>query len=288
MEICAIILDYRGALKTEACLKSLVSEGINTVLVVDNSADVQSSQQLDDALSRLSSNGIDYRLHILKPGDNLGFAGGVNFALAHAAGMHCDTILLLNNDASVMRGALLKLSNALTEDATSLVGPAIVDDDGIAQPMLWYQRFFGIQSKRVIPGAFPYLSGCCLLFRRQLLDAGKLLDETFFMYGEDTLLGWRMHVAQNPVKLVESAVVRHTGQNPAQQCTMFYEYQMARAHLLLATKTYRYRMEIPLLLFTKFFGLMLRAILRSLRYRKATPFLALLLAWMPLNIRKSV
>jgi len=287
MELCAIILDYRGAHKTEVCLQSLVSQGIDTVLVVDNSADALSSVRLAEVAARLSMQGTDFALHVLEPGKNLGFAGGVNYALTHAAGQHCNTILLLNNDASVAPGSILEMSHALAAGGASLVGPAIIDDDGASQPMLWYQRYFGIQSKRALPGSFPYLSGCCLLFQRELTIQGKLFDEKFFMYGEDALLGWRMTLEGKTVKLVESATVRHTGQSTLQKCTLFYEYHMARAHVLLAMKTFRNVAEIPLLLASKSCGLALRAARRCIRYKSAIPLWAFFLAWIPLNVRKT-
>jgi N-acetylglucosaminyl-diphospho-decaprenol L-rhamnosyltransferase len=287
MKICAIILDYRGASKTLACLQSLVSEGIDTVLVVDNSGNVQASEQLSDAIVRLKEQGIDYALNVLTPVENLGFGRGVNFALNDIAAQRCDAILLLNNDASMTSGSLAKMSDALSAGDADLIAPAIIDDHDIPQPMLWYQRFFGLLTDHALPGSFPYLSGCGLLFRRDLPVSGKLFDESFFMYGEDTLLGWKMARQKKTILRLNTAVVRHTGQDSTRPCTLFYEYHMARAHILLALKTWRSPLEIPLLLATKSMGLALRAMLRCFRYKSGIPLLAFFLAWLPISMRKS-
>jgi len=286
MKICAVILDYRGASKTKACLLSLVSEGIDTVLVVDNSANVQASEQLSDVLARLKAHGIDYTLHVLTPVENLGFARGVNFAINTAAAQSCDAILLLNNDASLTTGSVARMSEALSSRDADLIAPAIIDENDAVQAMMWYQRFFGLLTNRALPGSFPYLSGCCLLFRRDLPVSGSLFDESFFMYGEDTLLGWHMAARKKTMLRLDTALVRHTGQDPTSACTLFYEYHMARAHILLALKARRSLLEIPLLLIGKSMGLALRAMLRCYRYKSGIPILAFFLAWMPIPLRK--
>lgn len=287
MKICAIVLDYRSAARTEACLQSLLGQGLTAVLLVDNSADAQASRELDAAMRRLQAGGIDYALHIRRPQTNFGFARGVNFALKDDAARCCDAFLLLNNDATATSNMVPRLATSLVTGEADLVAPLIIDDVGNPQPILWYQRFFGLLTAHRLPSSFYYFSGCCLLFRRELLQSGKLFDEDFFMYGEDTLLGWQMIRDGKAMLCNKDAVVRHIGHGSSQQGKMFYEYHMARAHVLLALKTWRNPLEIPLLLFTKVLGLALRALQRSRNYRSATPLLAFFLAWLPLNIRAS-
>jgi GT2 family glycosyltransferase len=287
MKLCAIVLDYRGASKTARCLQSLCGQGIGSVLVVDNSDDDGASAELVSAIHDLQSAGVDYQLAILKPETNLGFARGVNFAISHLAAQNCDAILLLNNDATMAAGAAQQLAGALAAGEADIVVPAIVDDHGEPQPQLWYQRFFGLQTTRQLPGSYPYLSGCCMLFRPSLASSGKLFDEDFFMYGEDTLLGWRLLCERKRVATVSAAIVRHTGQGTWPRCSLFYEYHLARAHILLACKTWKNPMERPLLLLTKGTGLLARATRRSIHYRNGIPLKAFFLAWQARPIRKN-
>ena len=287
MKLCAIVLDYRGASKTEACLRSLAGQGVDTVIVVDNSDSHDASAALANAVERLKSAGIAQRLHVLRPDTNLGFARGVNFAISHPASGHCDSILLVNNDAIMSPGALQPMVAALSAGEAEIVAPMIVDDLDKPQPHLWYQRFFGLLTEHRLPGSYFYLSGCCMLFRRNLIPSGKLFDEDFFMYGEDTLLGWRMLQEGKRTRQIKDASVRHSGQNANRTSNLFYEYHVTRAHILLAKKTARIPAEKLILVCTKTAGLVLRALTRCIRYRSLTPAKALLLAWRPLAIRKA-
>ncbi len=60
--VCAIVIDYHGAEKTEKCVLSLSGQGIQTAYVLDNSGSDGAALKLGDALSRLQSEGIDYRI----------------------------------------------------------------------------------------------------------------------------------------------------------------------------------------------------------------------------------
>lgn len=284
MKICAIVLNYRNAARTEACLCSLTGEGLDAVLVVDNSADKHAAGELAVVMEWQAVH-MGCTLRLLNPGSNLGFARGVNLALNDAVALHCDAFLLINNDAVALPGMLSRLAAALADTGTAMVAPTVVDAAGKPQPMLWYQRFFGLLTARPLPGSFPYLSGCCLLVRRDMLEKGRLFDEDFFMYGEDTLLGWRLACAGTKPLHLDDAFVRHDGVGSSRRGQLFYEYHIARAHVLLALKTWRHPLEMPLLLASKCVGLSLRALWRSLRFRNAIPIKAFFMAWLALDIR---
>ncbi|HEY3327627.1 MAG TPA: glycosyltransferase family 2 protein [Novimethylophilus sp.] len=285
MNSCAIVLNYRNAERTEACLRSLVGQGIGAVLVVDNSADVRAAGELGAAIQRLQENLADFDLHVLTPAGNLGFARGVNAALEDERAKAYDIFLLINNDATAAPGMAGKLKAAMGDHHAAIALPSVRSADGLPQPTLWYQRYSGLMTAQPLPGSFMFPSGCCLMFGTASLTAGKLFDEDFFMYGEDVLLGWQlMHMGKAAYQVGE-AVVYHAGSASSGKNGLFYEYHTARAHILLALKTWHYRLEIPLLLMAKSSGMLLRAVWRSLRWRSATPVLAFLLAWLPLNIR---
>lgn len=284
MKICAIVLNYRNAKRTEACLCSLVAQGLDAVLVVDNSDDEHASYELAAMMERQKTL-MDCAIRLLNPKENLGFARGVNLALNDDAALHCDAALLINNDAIATPGMVASLTAALTNSGSAMVAPTVVDAAGKLQPMLWYQRYFGLLTTRWWPGSFPYLSGCCLLVSREMLKDGRLFDEDFFMYGEDTLLGWRLARAGTPAFLPYDTFVSHDGAGSSRRGQMFYEYHMARAHILLATKTWRYPVEIPLLLASKSCVLCMRALWRSARFGNMVPLKAFFMAWRALDVR---
>lgn len=284
MKICAIVLNYRDAVRTEACLRSLSGQGVDTVLLVDNSADAQAGAELAAMRTRLEG-AMDYVFRLLEPGSNLGFARGVNLALNDTSALSCDAFMLINNDAVAMPGMVARLVAALAYDDVPMVAPTVLDAAGRPRPMFWYQRFFGLLTTRQLPGSFPYLSGCCLLVQRAMLDEGRLFDEDFFMYGEDTLLGWRLaRAGKKPLRL-DDAFVRHDGAGSSRRGQLFYEYHMARAHVLLAMKTLRHPLEMPALLAGKCIALSLRALWRSMRFGSVAPLKAFLLAWSKRDIR---
>lgn len=254
------------------------------MLVVDNSADEHAAGELAVTLERLTEGG-DYMLRLINPNANLGFARGVNLALSDESALRCDAFLLINNDAVAMPDMVARLSAALAAPDMVMVAPTVVDTASQPQPILWYQRFFGLLTTHRLPGSFPYLSGCCLLVCREMLEEGRLFDEDFFMYGEDTLLGWRLACAgKKPLRLGE-AFVRHDGAGSSRRGQFFYEYHMARAHVLLAMKTWRRPWEVPLLLACKCVGLGARALWRSLRFENLVPLKAFFMAWRKLDIR---
>jgi GT2 family glycosyltransferase len=288
MRICAIVLNYRNATKTAECLCSLTGQGIDTVIVVDNSADITSARQLSEALEAVRAAGSDFAVRVLTPEENLGFAKGVNLALQHdaAAEMPHDTYLLLNNDAQATPSLIRLLASALASDPQLfLVAPAIISRSGERQCGSWYHRYLGLLTNRKTALSFPYFTGCCLMFRGNLVESGKLFDEAFFMYGEDVELGWRLYREDKRTMCVEDAIVHHEGSSSSRKAGLFYEYYLAHTHLLLALRTWYSPLEIPLMMLGKLMALAARAIVRCARYRSLVPLATYMLAWFPLKIR---
>jgi GT2 family glycosyltransferase len=135
------------------------------------------------------------------------------------------------------------------------------------------------------PLSFPYLSGCCLLFRRSLVENEPLFDEDFFMYGEDVYLSWRIQKTGKAITCTDDVTIIHEGTGSSNHGDLFYEYHVARGHILLALKTCEHHYDLPLFMLGRILYLSTRALIRSLRYFNLTPFVALVLCWFPLKIR---
>jgi hypothetical protein len=279
--VCAVVLDYQGAEKTGKCLLSLIGQGIRTAYVLDNSEADGASAELRAAVGRVRSTQPDFSIEILSTGKNLGFGGGVNFVLRHdrrSESAH-DYYLLLNNDAVAGPGLVAALRAALQKDsAIALVAPRILSDDAGREFGIWYHRYFGLLLSRPGRGRFHYFTGCCLLFAKELVADSGIFNEAFFMYGEDAELGWRLQRQGRKTVCATDAFVRHNLGPSVDRTGFFYEYHMARGHLLLSVKTCLHPMAIPLLVLTKYLVLTLRAIVRSARNRTLIPFAALFLA----------
>ncbi len=273
---CAVILDYFGSARTIACLTSLMDQDLDTVMVVDNSADQKANRDLSGALEHFKQDhDSSFRIHHVINGQNMGFAGGVNGALRWLeTHQPHDYYLIINNDAEATPGMVPALVSRTVGKNNSLAVTAPVIDNGDHRAAaFWYHRLTGLMFSRPVAGAFRYLTGCCLLVNRKVVGDG-LLDEDFFMYGEDVELCWRLKLSGMEVASVPQAVVRHEGTGSSRHGEYFYEYHMARGHLLLARKLAIHRWEIPLFYCCRLLALSARAVVRSIRYRSMVPIRA--------------
>jgi len=181
--------------------------------------------------------------------------------------------LLINNDAEATPGMLIKLLKFMQEnDKTALTAP-MIDLRQKQMAYSWYHRFTGLTFSHQIIGAFQYLTGCCLLVDQRIVSKG-LFDEDFFMYGEDVELCWRLRLSSWDTACVSEALAIHEGTGSSHHGGFFYEYHVARGHLLLARKLTRHQWEIPFLYSGKLLILTVRAILRSIRFRSLVPIKA--------------
>lgn len=272
--VCAIILDYFRSSKTVACLTSLIDQGLDAVMIVDNAGDRRANMQLQEALEEFRQRELPFTIHQIVNPQNLGYAAGVNKALRwlEENKPHC-YYLLINNDAEATPGMLQELLKYMHEhDRKVLVAPVI--DIGHKQLAgYWYHRFSGLMFSHHVIGTFQYLSGCCLLVDRRAVGDG-LFDEDFFMYGEDVELCWRLRLSGWDTACVSQAIVRHEGAGSSRQGGFFYEYHMVRGHLLLARKLARQRCGMTFLYFGRLLTISARAIVRAIRFRSLVPIAA--------------
>ncbi len=160
---------------------------------------------------------------IIENSENLGFAKASNIAIRRSVGR---AVMLLNPDTILKPGAIEALLSLLRDDSSAgIVGPRIEYPDGTLYPQCkravpdirdaFFYLFRMIGLRRAISGKRGYsldhldpgkthevgaISGSCMMIRRQVLDDTGLLDEDFFLYGEDLDLclragkqGWKVY-----------------------------------------------------------------------------------------------
>lgn len=125
---------------------------------------------------------------------NLGFAKSANIGIRYALEKGADRVLLLNPDTIIERGFL----EELLDNQNDIVAPVIkfkrnnkwVYDFG-GKVNWWIGRTWHkeLEETRSL-AAFgmtnvDYLSGCCMLVKRQVFEKIGLFDERFFLYFED-------------------------------------------------------------------------------------------------------
>jgi N-acetylglucosaminyl-diphospho-decaprenol L-rhamnosyltransferase len=193
-----IIVSYNTRADLTACLQSIRAAPPtrpHTITVVDNASTDGSA----DAV-RTGFKGVE----VIDMGRNAGFAAANN------AGIRSTTsplVLLLNSDTLVPAGALDKLCDRLEATGAAAAGPRLIDGDGRPEiswgPMLtpfseWIQSRRVAAARSTLPQArrrvdsltsverrVDWVSGGCLLVRRDAAIRAGLLDERFFMYEED-------------------------------------------------------------------------------------------------------
>jgi GT2 family glycosyltransferase len=213
MDLAIVILNYNTREFLRGCLRSLENaQGVEfTTCVVDNQSRDGSAEMVRTEFPRVNL--------IVSP-RNGGFAYGNNLAL-RAIVNHRDApraVLLLNPDTVVPPDGLRGLLDFLdTHPDAGAVGPKLILSNGkldlacrraFPTPQVSFYRLVGLSkmfphSRRFGQYNLTYLDenetaqvdsvvGACMLIRTEVLRQVGLLDEDFFMYGEDLDLALRI------------------------------------------------------------------------------------------------
>ena len=200
MKLSVVIVSYNVRLYLEQCLQSVqrALEGTEgEVFVVDNHSD-------DDSVKTVREHYSWVRL--IENQENLGFSKANNLAIRQAQG---DYVLLLNPDTVVAEDTFQKSLKFMDEHPKAGgAGVMMCYEDGSkapesrrALPTPWVAalKMMGF-TKRYYMSHLPWdqpcqievVSGAFCLLRHEALKTVGLLDEDFFMYGEDIDLSYRL------------------------------------------------------------------------------------------------
>lgn len=268
--VIGLLLNYRDARRSLRCVHSLLVDGVAHVVVWDNSADAGvSAMELEAACVA------DERVSVLTSPVNLGFAAGVNRGLEYCQDKYSEAwVLLINNDARLLPGALVQLASALEVNPHAWFAfPDISHADRVLGPG-YCHRLTGLLSWRPHRGSFAYASGCCQLIAAERVQL-PWFDEDFFMYGEDCELGWRLLRRPGAQVHVDKTLVVHDGSASSGLGSPFYESYMVASHLMLARKLARNPLDACLLHGLRACMLLLRAGVRAVRSGSLVPIAAL-------------
>jgi GT2 family glycosyltransferase len=217
-----VIVSYNsGGFLRGAVASALEMPGAN-VIVVDNASP-------DDSVSAVA----DLPVHTIPLTENRGFAYGCNRGWQAGNAPH---VLFLNPDARISPGGLQTLIDVLEDDpGIGIAAPLIRNEEGSLDlslrrfprvrstyaQVLFFQRLFprAAWSDEVVHDSRAYeerrsaewLSGACILIRRELLERLGGFDEQFFLYCEDIDLCKRVHDLGFDVVFEPEAVAVHAG-----------------------------------------------------------------------------
>ena len=201
----AVVVSYNSATYLPDCLRSLRSEGVADVVVVDNASSDGSVEVARTA---------DPEARVIETGANLGFGSAANRGVATTLSEY---VLILNPDTVVGPGTVKALSEAFDRDpGLAVVGPRMENLDGTLYPSVRRFPELGVAVGHAFLGlvwpANPYtrryrmldwnhdhpaadvdwVGGACVLARRAAFDVIGGFDEAYFMYVEDVDLCWRL------------------------------------------------------------------------------------------------
>lgn len=200
MKLSVVIVSYNVRDYLENCLQSVsrALEGIEgEVFVVDNHSD-------DDSVEAVRS---QYPLvRLIENQENMGFSRANNIAIREARGEY---VLLLNPDTIVEKSTLREVLRFMEEHPKAGgAGVMMHNADGSlapesrrALPTPWVSclKMLGFTKRYYMshlpwdqPGRIEVISGAFCFLRKKALDEVGLLDEDFFMYGEDIDLSYRL------------------------------------------------------------------------------------------------
>lgn len=253
MKLSVIIVNYNVKYFLEQCLLSVCKacNGIDSeIIVIDNNSVDGSSKVIKEKFPQV---------RLIENHENLGFSKANNQGIKISKGAY---VLILNPDTVVEEdtfGKSLAFMDAHS-DAGGL-GVKMIDGKGkflpeskrgLPTPFVAFCKIFGLS--RLFPRSkffgkyhlgyldkdkiheVDIIAGAFMLLRRETLDKTGLLDETFFMYGEDIDLSYRITKAgYKNYYFPETRIIHYKGES-TKKSSINYVLVFYNAMIIFARK----------------------------------------------------
>lgn len=199
-DISIIIVSWNGKEYLKECLESIPTDTSSyriETIVVDNA----STDGTPEMVAMMFP-----QVRLIRNAENYGFAKANNIGISNSKGRY---ICLINSDVIIMKNCINILADYLScHSEIGMIGPQIVDNNGNTQrscmgfPTVWNTfcralaidklfrtKFFGGYLMTYWPhntiSEVNVINGCFWVVKREALNQVGLLDERFFIYGED-------------------------------------------------------------------------------------------------------
>ena len=241
--VCIIVLNWNGKDDTLECLKSLrqISYDNYEIVVVDNGSE-------DDSVFEIKKNFPEVK--IIENKENLGFAGGNNVGMKYAAENEADYVLLINNDTTVDKNFLAELVEIGESDKKiGALGSKIYFH---SEPnRIWFAggKVNWLKNKgthlgldEIDSGQYDkinevdYLTGCCLLVKKEVIEKIGVLAEDYFLYYEDTDFSARAKSVGYKIIYVPKSKIYHKISRSTKPGSSNYIYYHVRNGLVMAKR----------------------------------------------------
>ena len=223
LDVCALVLNYRGAEMTMQVVRDLLADDAArvSVVVIDNGSGADEQRALQAEVAALAPS--DHEVSIVLADENLGFAAAMSRGIRDAAERGFEHVLVCNNDLRVPAGAVRTLLDVLRNDPRlGAVGPTIVNPDGtvwaeggevgFSSNALRLRR----QGRRPTdvsagPQEVDFLTGAFVMLRVDAAVAVGAFPDDYFMYWEDVALCHALRAAGHGVVWIPWVRVEHRG-----------------------------------------------------------------------------
>jgi len=227
MDVSVIIVNWNTCKVTCDCLRSIYAQTATSkseVIVIDNASTDESVRMIKEKFPQVT---------LIENSENKGFAAANNQGIRIAQGRY---ILLLNSDTLILDNAIFKtVAFADTHPEAAVVGCKVLNPDRTLQRTCFMfpsllnmvlsstylyklfprSKFFGREQMtwwdRNDIREVDVVTGCFMLVRREAVEQIGLLDERFFMYGEETDWCYRFKQGGWKILFTPSAEIIHLG-----------------------------------------------------------------------------
>lgn len=268
MKLSVIIVNYNVKNFLEQCLKSVEKalKGFDAeIFVVDNNSIDKSIEMVKEHFPNVK---------LICNDTNVGFSKANNQAIVQSIGEY---VLLLNPDTIIQENTLNKTLDFLDQNPKAgALGVKMIDGSGnflpeskrsLPTPSSAFYKIFGLsslfpKSKEFGKYHLNYLdqdeiheidviSGAFFMIRKVVLNKIGLLDESFFMYGEDIDLSYRIQKAgYTNYYLPTTSIIHYKGES-TKKTSINYVFTFYNAMMIFVKKHYKGSSSITLLYLIK-------------------------------------
>ncbi len=253
MKLSVIIVNYNVRAYLEQCLRTVfeaLKDIDGDVFVVDNQSTDGSVEMVREKFPNVK---------LIANTDNVGFSRANNQAIRESS---ADYVLLLNPDTVVGEDVFHKVIAFLdAHQKAGGLGVKMIDGTGqflpeskrgLPTPAVAFYKIIGLT--RMFPKSKVFgryhlghlkenetarieiLSGACMFLRKKTLDEVGLLDESFFMYGEDIDLSYRITMGGYENWYLPDARIIHYKGESTKKSTVNYVFVFYNAMAIFAKK----------------------------------------------------
>ena len=263
MDLSIIIVNYETYDLTKQTIESVIKNDHPfeyDIYVVDNASKDESIERLQEDFHKESENGL---IKFILNDENKGFAYANNIAIKQTSSEY---VLLLNSDTLVLDNGPEESLNYMAnhKDVGALGCKVVLPDNSLDKACrrsfpdfnVSFYKMTGLsslfpKSKRFGRYNLTYLNedetyevdcvvGAFMLVRSKTIKEVGLLDETFFMYGEDIDWCYRIKAANwKVIYFSDAKIVHYKGASKSKKQNKKLTYEFYRAMYIFYNKHYK-------------------------------------------------